>query len=308
MPEALRWLWRDYPEPITAATTGPIFEALLIPGETWELLWERDDARDELQGDVLAAADREGRLWIADPASGRIIRLNEDGSSQTITEGTGRLAAIAMGPDDRLYASQPDLQRIVAYGADGTQTTVAENIEAHALTLTASGRILCTDPAQGTISILDPDGTRRDYREEGLREPSTLALSPDQVFLAVLDRTDVWGWSFQLTPEGELRHGQPFFRVLPDEVDPRQRAAAIAIDTTGDLYIPNASGITLVTQSGRTRETINAPEPGTVSSVAFGGSRRDWLIASQHGKLFRRRIQRQGAVAWHPVKPPPPRV
>ena len=128
------------------------------------------------------------------------------------------------------------------------------------------------------------------------------------MFLAVLDRTGVWGWSFQLTPEGELRDGQPFYRVLPDETDPTRRAAAIAIDTTGDLYIPNASGITLVTQSGRTRETINAPEPGTVSSVAFGGPQRDWLIASQHGKLFRRRIQRQGAAAWQPVKPPPPRV
>ena len=96
--------------------------------------------------------------------------------------------------------------------------------------------------------------------------------------------------------------------MLPDEADPTRRAAAFTIDTTGDLYIPHASGITLVTQSGRTRETINAPEPGTVASMAFGGPRRDWLIASQHGKLFRRRIQRQGAVAWHPVKPPPPRV
>ena len=172
------------------------------------------------------------------------------------------------------------------------------------------GRVLviCTNPAEGAISILSPDGTRRDYREVGLREPSTLALSPDQAFLAVLDRSGIWGWSFQLTPGGELRDGQPFFRVLPDEAHPTQRTAAIAIDTTGDLYIPHASGIKLVTQSGRTRETINAPEPGMVFSVTFGGRQRDWLIASQRGKLFRRRIQRQGATSWQPVKPPPPRV
>jgi sugar lactone lactonase YvrE len=308
MPEALRWLWRDYPRPITAAATGPIFEALLIPGETWDLVWERDAASAGPEGDVLAAADRAGRLWIADPATGRIIRLPEDGSSEIIAEGAGRIGAIAMGPDDRLYASQPDLRRIVAYEADGSQRTVADDIAAHALTLTAAGRIICTDPAQGKISVLGPNGARRDYREDRLREPSTLALSPDLVFLAVLDRSDVRGWSFQVTPEGEPRDGQPFYRVLPDETDPTQRAAAIAIDTTGDLYIPHASGITLVTQSGRTRETINAPEPGTVTSVAFGGPERDWLLVSQHGKLFRRRIQRQGAVAWRPVKPPPPRV
>ena len=45
--------------------------------------------------------------------------------------------------------------------------------------------------------------------------------------------------------------------VAAEQVAARERAAAIAVDTTGDLYIPNASGITLVTQSGRTRETIN---------------------------------------------------
>ena len=308
MPEALRWLWRDYPHPITAAAAGPIFEALLIPGEGWHLVWEREAAIAGSAGDVLAAADHAGRLWVADPATGRILRLNEDGASETIAEATGRITAIAMGPDDHLYASQPDRQRIVAYGADGSQRTVAEGISAHALTLTATGLLIGTDPAQGIISVVHPDGTRHDYRGDGLREPSTLALSPDQAFLAVLDRTAVWGWSFQLTPEGELRDGQPFYRVLPDEADPTQRAAAIAIDTTGDLYIPHASGITLVTQSGRTRETINAPEPGRVSSVAFGGPQRDWLIASQHGKLYRRRLQRQGAVAWQPVKPPPPRV
>jgi gluconolactonase len=308
MPEALRWLWRDYPAPITAATTGPIFEALLIPHEGWELLWERDQPGDGPVVDVLAASDRDGRLWLADPATGRLLRLGENGASKTIAEGTGRIAAIAIGPDDRLYASQPDRQRIVAYGADASQSTVAEGIEAHALALTASGCIICTNPAQGTISIIGPDGTRRDYREDGLREPSTLALSPDQVFLGVLDRTGVWGWSFFVTREGALRDGQPFFRVLPDEVDPTRRAVAITNDTTGDIYIPNANGITLVTQSGRTRETINAPEPGMVSSVAFGGPRRDWLIASQNGKLYRRRIQRQGTASWQPVKPPPPRV
>ncbi|MBL8127733.1 MAG: SMP-30/gluconolactonase/LRE family protein [Chloroflexia bacterium] len=308
MPDALRWLWRDYPQPITAATTGPIYEALLIPGEAWELVWESDEAGAGSAGDPLAAADREGRLWLTDPATGRILRRHDDGSSETIAEETGRITAIAMGPDGHLYASQPDQQRIVAYGADGSQRTVAEGITAHALTLTAAGLIIGTDPAQGIISVVHPDGTRRDYRGDGLREPATLALSPDQVFLAVLDRTGVWGWSFHLTPEGELHDGQPFYRVLPDEAEPTQRAAALAIDTTGDLYIPNPSGITLVTQSGRTRETINAPEPGMVSSVAFGGPQRDWLIASQHGRLSRRRIQRQGAVPWQPVKPPPPRV
>lgn len=306
MPEALHWLWRDYPEPITAATTGPIFEALLIPDESWGEFWERPDNTGG--PDVLAAADRDGTLWIADPDTGLVFRLAADNSSEIISTGTGPIIAIAVGPDDRLYASQPDQRRIVAYDAEGSESVVASDIAARDLTHTAAGAIICTEPEQGTITVITPDGARRDYSDPALPEPSTLGLSPDQVFLAVQDEAGTWGWSFHVTPEAALVNGQPFFRVLPDEADPRQRAAAIAVDTTGDLYIPNASGITLVTQSGRTRETINAPEVGTVSSVTFGGPDRNWLIASQNGKLFRRRIQHHGAVAWEPVKPPPPRV
>lgn len=174
MPEALRWLWRGYPEPITAATTGPIFEALLLPGEGWELLWERTDEAADLAPGLLAAAGHDGRLWIADPAAGRLLLLNADGSSETIAEETGRITALAVGPDDRLYASQPDQARIVAYGENGSVRIVAEGIEARALTLNASGQVMCTNPAQGIISVLSPDGTRRDYRGDGLREPSTL--------------------------------------------------------------------------------------------------------------------------------------
>lgn len=306
MPEALRWLWRDYPGPITAATAGPIFEALLIPHEAWEEIWSRP--ADSGEPDVLAAADRHGFLWIADPASGEVIRLDDARSSTVVTSGSAPIVAIAMGPDDRLHASQPSLQRIVAYAADGSESVIVNEIEARDLTLTAIGAIICTSPETGTITVISPDGTRRDFSDPALPEPSTLGLSPDQVFLAVLDEAGTWGWSFHVTSASALVNGQPFFRVLPDEADPRARAAAIAVDTTGDLYISNASGITLVTQSGRTRETINAPEVGAVSSVAFGGPERDWLIASQNGKLFRRRIQRRGAVSWQPVKPPPPRV
>jgi gluconolactonase len=306
MPEALCWLWRDYPEPITAATTGPIFEALLIPDESWEKIWERPDNHGG--PDVLVAVDRGGTLWIADRDTGLVFRLAKDNSSAFVSTGSGSIVAIAMGPDDRLYASQPGLQRIVAYAEDGSESVIVTEIEARDLALTATGAIICTCPDHGTITVVSPDGTRREYSEPALPEPSTLGLSPDQVFVAVLDQGGTWGWSFHVTPAAALVNGQPFFRVLPDEVDPRERAAAIAVDTTGDLYIPNASGITLVTQSGRTRETINAPEAGTVSSVAFGGPERDWLIASQNGKLFRRRIQRQGTVSWQTVKPPPPRV
>ncbi|MFT4040627.1 MAG: alpha/beta hydrolase-fold protein [Thermomicrobiales bacterium] len=304
MPDVLRWLWRDYPQPITAAATGPIFETLLIPGELWEPVWQGAQ-------DVLPAADTEGRVWFADPATQTIQRLADDGAGETIAAYDSPVAAVAMGPDGRLCASQPEQRRILTFGADGGQTTVASDIVATSLTLTAAGLLICANPEVGGVSVLDPvTGARRDYTADGLGTPGCVALSPDQAFLAVLSGDGVWGWTWQVGPDGELRYGQPFFRVEQDEAAPLWRPAAIVVDVSGDHYIPTGRGITLVTQSGRTRETIAAPQiaalsGGPVTAVAFGGPERDWLYAAQGGALFRRRLQRRGAVAWQPVMPAP---
>ena len=38
MPDALRWLWRDYPKPIKPGTPPKRRTNLLIAGENWELV------------------------------------------------------------------------------------------------------------------------------------------------------------------------------------------------------------------------------------------------------------------------------
>jgi hypothetical protein len=59
--------------------------------------------------------------------------------------------------------------------------------------------------------------------------------------------------------------------------------------------------------SGRMDMILNPPKYGSVvSHVAFGGADRDWLYASEDGKLYRRQTKRKGAAAWDPVKPPQP--
>lgn len=305
MPEALRWLWRDYPAPITAATTGPIFEKLLIPGEEWALAWSAPDARSA--PDVLPATGSDGGIWFADPAAQQIVRLGDDDATEVVASYDTPITAVALGPDGRLYASQPQARRIVAFDADGSVTTVATDIAATSLVLSAAGLILCANPELGAITVLDPaQGTRHDYVDERFPAPGPLTLSPDQAFLDVLNAEGVWGWSWQVQADGTLAFGQPFLRVEQNEEAPLWRPAAITMDTSGDHYIPTGRGITLVTQSGRTRETITAPEIGSpVTAVAFGGPARDWLYAAQHGKLYRRRLQRHGAVAAEPVMPAP---
>ena len=138
--------------------------------------------------------------------------------------------------------------------------------------------------------------------------PAQMALSPDQAFLAVLDRESHWAWSVQIMPDGALGNGQPFFRIDGGEQFMPGAVQGIAIDTMGDLYVPTPLGITVLTASGRSRQFSNAPQAGAISAVAFGGPERDWLHATMHGNLYRRRIRRHGAVSWERTTPPVPHL
>jgi len=81
----------------------------------------------------------------------------------------------------------------------------------------------------------------------------------------------------------------------------------IAVDNSGDMYRGTVLGIELESASGRMDMILNPPKYGGVPThVAFGGPERDWLYATEDGKLYRRQTKRKGAEAWDPVKPPQP--
>jgi gluconolactonase len=303
LPAALRWLWRDYHDPITAPTSGPIFDDLLLPNHPWE------QVGDTYLSTVHPAADKAGIIYFADPASSRIYSIAPDDSVAIFREGTAGAKCLVFGPDERLYAIQAARRRIVSYGPDGDEEPVAEGVDAYAIAVTEDGAIFFTDPVRNAIMVIDTTRRNRPVYEDGaIGAPAALAMSPDQAFLAVLDAESLWGWSFQTGPDHSLRNGQPFFRVQGADQISLRRVQGIAVDTQGELYIPTASGITVSTQTGRSREIINAPEPGVISAVAFGGPKRDWLYAAENGQLFRRRIRRRGAVSWERVKPPSPQL
>lgn len=302
LPDALRWLWRDYPQPIAAPRNSPIFETLLYPDHPWEMVAEG-------VADGALAVDRDGIVYAAHAAAGSIVRIPVDGAPETFRAGVGRISCLAMRPDGTLLASQPAWAQIVALYPDGRQETLAEEIEAAGLAVLENGTILASDAIRGEIVAIDAAGRRRTvWNGEGLGAPAQMALSPDQAFLAVLDRASHWAWSFQIMPDGALGNGQPFFRIDGGEEFIPSTVQGIAVDTTGELYVPTPLGITVLTASGRSRQFINPPVAGTVTAVAFGGPERDWLHATMNGTLYRRRIRRQGAVPWARITPPAPHL
>ena len=62
-------------------------------------------------------------------------------------------------------------------------------------------------------------------------------------------------------------------------------------------------------QLGRVNGIIAKPHRGRIANLAFGGVNRDELYVNAVDKVFKRRLQTKGALAYDaPVKPPTPRL
>ena len=309
MPDALRWLWRDYaanpvisarqPEAMGQPGWDPRAQvySVIIPGKPWEPI---AGAYQSITG---LAAGRDGRVYFSDAAAMRIYQADAEGKVTVFREKTAGASALRFGPDGRLHAAQPALHRIVSFGeAGGDEKVLARNIDATDLAITAKGALYFIDAATKKSVGLLGKGT-----VATLEHPmEALALSPDQSLLTAAGPHSRFNWSFQIAQDGALVNGEPFFRVDLAEATTRG-SAGVTVDSIGQTYFATALGIQLCEQNGRCAAILSKPEPsGTLSAIAFGGKDLAWLYAVQGNKLFRRAVKTRGVDAASPVTPPRP--
>lgn len=338
LPDTLRWLWRDYPQPITVTEPQPGVGrgtfAQLVPrrdvvppqataapaagrggsprGAVYALI-SRDKRWEQVGGTYQSAAspamDKDGNVFFADPASNRIYKSDAGRIVTVFKEKTGGAHALRFGADGRLYATQLSARRLVSYGPAGDEKVVAQDIQANDLVLTRSGALYFVDTAQKTVGYIDVTGKRRAVYNGGeIMSPTALTLTPDQAMLLVGDGMDRYQWSFQIAADGSLVNGEPFQRLEMPEEGLFSGVRGLTVDSIGYMWATSAMGIQVCEQPGRCTNILNKPEftASPVTSIAFGGPDRAWLYVTQGGKVFRRETRRTGVVAWEPVKPPQP--
>ena len=347
LPDTLRWLWRGYPQPITAGEPQPgagrgLFAQLvprreLVPppppanpppppaasapatgrgagprGTVYSLI-SRDKPWEQVGGTYPSAAspavDKDGNVFFADPASGRIYKSDPARTVSVFKEHTRGARTLRVGADGRLYATQPAAKRLVSYGAAGDEKIVAQHIDADDFALTRSGAVYFVDTAAKTVGYIAPAGQRRIVYSGGeIMKPTAVTLTPDQAMVLVADGMDRYQWSFQIAADGSLVNGEPFQRLEMPEEGLFSGVAGLTVDTLGYLWATTAMGIQVCEQPGRCTNILNKPEFNAtpITDIAFGGPGRAWLYVTQGGKLYRRETRRTGVVAWEPVKPPQP--
>jgi gluconolactonase len=304
-PDALKWLWRDWPAPLNANAEGKSRQDVyqtLIPGEGWQLVSEGHRNTDG------PAVNDKGELFFSEPSVSRIHKVGLDGKTTVFAENTSGVNGMMFGPDGRLYGGATRSKQIVAYDTAGATTLIAENVTVNDLAVNVKGDIYFTDsPAKKVWYI--PKGGQPRVVDEGIEYPNGVMFSPDQTLLYVSDHAAQLSWTFQIQPDGSLAHKQRYFYVHMPDAATRSGADGMVADTNGSVYIATFLGVQVFDQIGKCHAIIPPPGRGSLSSVKFGGANLDELYVTNGGQVFKRKVKTKGAVSWRPpFKPPPPRL
>ena len=300
-PDALRWLWRDYPAELKANPEGKSKQpvAKLLAGD-WQLVSEGHGFTEG------PAVNAKGEVFFTDMTKSLIHKVALDGKVSVFAEDTGKANGLMFGPDGRLYAAANGKKQIVAYDGNGKASVVAEGLESNDLCVGNNGNIYVTDPGHKQVWLVKPNGEKRvvDSNEKGgLQYPNGVRLTPDQSLLYVADMKGRFIWSYQVQPDGGLAYKQQYFHLHEPDTD-FSLADGMCLDTNGMLYVATALGVQYCDQPGRVNGIISKPQNKWLANVVLGGASFDELYACSSDKIFKRKLNARGANSFQPPTKP----
>ncbi len=305
-PDAMKWLWKDWPNPVKAGTSkNNTLNDLLVPGEGWQLV---ADGYRFTEG---AATNTKGEVFFNDVTNSKTYKIGLDGKVSLFIADNKRCDGQNFGPDGRLYAASVVEQKIVAWDTSGKSTVIAEGFKGNDVVVGSNGNVYVTNPGTGAepskVWLIKPNG-EKSVVDMGLIFPNGITMSPDQTLLYVDDMRSHWVYSFQIKPDGTLQHKQKYYWLHVPDTDDSSQSDGMRVDRDGRLYIATKMGIQVCDQAGRVNAIIPTPN-GRIANLTFGGENSDTLFALCGDKVYKRKLKVKGAFAWDkPNKPPTPRL
>jgi sugar lactone lactonase YvrE/enterochelin esterase-like enzyme len=312
-PEAMRWLWRDYPQSVRAGKSKNQFlaDVLLPEDQGWELVGEDYGFTEGI------AVDPKGDVFFQDIPNERTYKVGADGKPRVYVADSKKASGTAFSATGDMLTTgggaEPSTKEVHRYKTSTAYAVVADEISGNDITVAFNGNIYVTSPdgreRPSKLYLITPEGEKR-IVDEGLRFANGLCLSPDQTQLYVTESATHWVWVYQIQSDGTLSHKQRYGWLHVRDVDENAWSDGLKCDQDGRIYVASLSGIQVMDQLGRVNAIIPVPKTkGQISNLCFGGRDFDVLYVSCHDKVFRRKVNVKGANNFEkPVKPGTPRL
>lgn len=297
-PEAMRFVWRGWPEPVKAGPSAPRVRDVLEPNEHWELVTE--GYRDAGSPAVNSA----GEVFFIHSVADQICRIGLDGKVEVFIANAAQANGLCVGPMDELYTVSRSSSNLVAYDHSGQRRVVANGIQGNHILARPDGSLYVTstgDKAEGAGQVwLVKDG-RKTLVDSGLKSATGLAARPDQWLLSVADGQSKWVYSYQVQPDGSLTNKERFFWLHVADGDDDAGAASVCYAREGQLFVATRMGIQICADDGPTQVILPLPDHSRVQGVCLGGAGMNTLFAFGGDKIWKRLVKLHGAGAFSPL-------
>jgi gluconolactonase len=307
-PQAMRWLWKDWPTAIAKGNSQNQFLSdLLIPGENWELVGQGYQFTEG------TAANNKGEVFYQDIPASKTFQVGIDNKLTSLNVDSKRASGTCFGPDGKRYTVAGGTKQILSYDAGGRETIVADSIAGNDLVVARNGNIYVTVPdgaaRPGKLYLIRPTGEKL-LVDDGLRFPNGVTLSPDQTQLYATESASHWVWIYKVKPDGALAFKQRYGWLHVPDTEENVWSDGLKCDTAGRVYVATRLGIQVMDQLGRVNAIIPIPPSnGQASNLCFGGPAFNVLYVSCGDKVYRRKLKTRGANTFlEPYKPANPRM
>ncbi len=292
-PDAMRWLWRDYPAPIVAPKPGnPRLAEIAVPDQGWQLTSQ--------------ALPCPGRAGLTIGLDGRIASEGIQtgiGAPAGGCDPTGDEGVAAFGPDGSQYIVLAAGGIAITSPAGKEKRTISPALHFSALTVDERGDIYATTISGskgGELWLIRPDGASTKL-DDGILGASGVALSPDRLWLLVSQEFGHQALNYRVNADGHVDSREPLYELyVPDNAED-SGARGIAVDQNGWAYIATRMGIQVCDRNGRVTIILPLPRNERATAVAFGGSDfRTLYVATEDGKLYKRVLKVAGVPSFAP--------
>jgi sugar lactone lactonase YvrE/enterochelin esterase-like enzyme len=305
-PDAMRWLWKSWPEPVKAGLGSQQLRDILKTGEDWSLV---ANGYTFTEG---PAASASGEVFFNDIPASKTYKIDLDGKVSLFLGETGKANGQSFGPDGRLYSVATAAGEVRSYDNAGQAKVIASGIRGNDLVVGPNGGLYVTEPSTDArepskVWYIGAGGEKR-IVDTGLKFANGVTVSPDQSLLYVAESRSHWVYSYQVQADGSLAHKQRYYHLhSPDSADDAG-ADGMRVDRDGRLYVATRMGIQVCDQAGRVNCIIPTPNR-RIANLCFGGADFDTLFATCGDAVFKRKVKVKGANAFQaPIKPVPPRL
>jgi len=307
-PEAMRWIWKDWPKPVTRGhSKNDFLSNLLVPGEDWELVGQGYQFTEG------TAANAKGEVFYQDIPTSKTYKVSADGKLTTLSVDAKKASGTYFGPDGRRYTVAGETKQILAYDSKEHQAVIADSISGNDIVIANNGNTYVTAPdgavKPGKVYLVRPGGERI-VVDEGLKFPNGVALSPDQTQLYVTESATHWIWIYKIKTDGTLDNKQRYGWLHEPDSEENAWPDGLRCDTAGRIYVASRLGVQILDQLGRVEAIIPIPRSSSqASNLCFGGSDFNILYVSAGDKVFRRKLKTRGANSFDkPIRPANPKL